>query len=108
MKKYIRLISFCLIFLITPFVSAIDNQLMNDNSYSKISDVKNNSITEENSQENKTKKNDSIDGTTSASQLRAKKSHYVSETNETILTVALGIISISLIIFFLKLLGNRK
>ncbi len=107
MKRYIRLISLCLVFLVAPFVGAIDNQPLNKNNYSKITNVKK-TITEDSYQENKAKNNDSIDGTTSASQLRAKKSHYVSETNETILTVALGIICISLIIFFLKLLGDRK
>ena len=53
-------------------------------------------------------KNNSIDGTTSASQLRAKKSHYVSTKNETILSVSLGIISIGIIIFLLRLLGDRR
>ncbi len=52
--------------------------------------------------------NNSIDGMTSASQLRAKKSHYVSTKNETILSVSLGIISIGIIIFLLRLLGDRK
>lgn len=56
----------------------------------------------------KAEKNNSIDGTTSASQLRAKKSHYVSTKNEAILSVSLGIISIGIIIFLLRLLGDRS
>ena len=59
-------------------------------------------------EEVKAEKNNSIDGTTSASQLRAKKSHYVSTKNETILSVSLGIISIGIIIFLLRVLGDRR
>jgi hypothetical protein len=103
MKKNIRLISFFLFFLL----SVTTVEALNVKNVSTASEIRKIAI-EENFQEVKLEKNDSIDGTTSASQLRAKKSHYVSTKNETILSVSLGVISIGIIIFFLRLLGARK
>ena len=50
----------------------------------------------------------SIDGTTSASKLRAKRSHSAAKENETKLTVFLGLFAIAIIVFFLRLLGAKK
>jgi len=80
------------------FASTLQAQSLNVKKYSEKA-VVTKTITEE---------NDLIDGSTSASQLRAKKSHHVSKANETILSVSLGLISIGIIVFFLKMLGNRK
>lgn len=54
------------------------------------------------------KKDKSIDGSTAASKLRANKSHYVSKQDETTLTVFLGILAIGFIVFFIKILGDKK
>ncbi len=95
MKKYIGLMSF-LLFILSGVAKAETLNATNDSTVSGVSQMA------------KAEKNNFIDGTTSASQLRAKKSHYVSTKNETILSVSLGIISIGIIIFFLRLLGARK
>ena len=49
-----------------------------------------------------------IDGTTSASKLRAKKSHSVSKQDETKLTVFLGLFAIAIIVFFLRAMTDKK
>jgi hypothetical protein len=98
MKKYIGLMSFFLLIL-SGVAKAETLNATNDSTVSGVSQI----VIEE----AKVEKNNSIDGTTSASQLRAKKSHYVSTKNETILSVSLGIISIGIIIFLLRLLGDR-
>ena len=54
------------------------------------------------------KKNEPIDGATAASKLRAKKSHAVSEQDETKLTVFLGIIAMAFIIFCIRIIGEGK
>jgi hypothetical protein len=56
----------------------------------------------------KGKKISSIDGTTSASKLRAIRSHSGAKENETKLTVFLGLFAIAIIVFFLRVLGNKK
>jgi hypothetical protein len=98
MKKYIGLMSF-LLFILSGVAKAETLNATNNSTVSGVSHI----VIEE----AKVEKNNSIDGTTSASQLRAKKSHYVSTKNETILSVSLGIISIGIIIFLLRLLGDR-
>ena len=50
----------------------------------------------------------SIDGTTSASKLRAKKSHSVSEQDETKLTVFLGVLTLAMIVFLVRVMGDNK
>ncbi len=49
-----------------------------------------------------------VDGTTSASKLRAKKSHSVSKQDEMGLTIFFGVIVLSVIVFFLKPFSERK
>lgn len=49
-----------------------------------------------------------IDGATSASQLRAKKSHAGAKQNETKLTIFLGLFVIALIVFFVDVLTKKK
>jgi len=53
------------------------------------------------------KKNE-VDGTTSASQLRAKRSHSASKENESKLTVFLGLFAIAIILFFIYEFTNKK
>ncbi len=54
------------------------------------------------------KQKKTIDGTTSASKLRAIRSHAGAKENETKLTVFLGLFAIAIIVFFLRVLGSRK
>jgi hypothetical protein len=56
----------------------------------------------------KSNKNDSVDGTTSASKLRAKKSHSVSKQDEMGLTIFFGLIVLSVMAFFLKPFSEKK
>lgn len=49
-----------------------------------------------------------VDGTTSASKLRAIRSHSAAKENETKLTVFLGLFAIAIIVFFLRVLGTKK
>lgn len=49
-----------------------------------------------------------VDGTTSASQLRARKSHAVSKQDELGLTVFFGLIVLAVIAFFFKPFNERK
>ncbi len=53
-------------------------------------------------------KKKTIDGTTSASKLRAIRSHAGAKENETKLIVFLGLFAIAIIVFFLRVLGSRK
>ena len=55
----------------------------------------------------KLKKNE-VDGTTSASQLRAKRSHSASKENESKLTIFLGLFVIAVILFFAYEFSNKK
>lgn len=50
----------------------------------------------------------SVDGTTSASKLRARKSHSVSKSDEMGLTIFFGLIVLCVIAFFLKPFSERK
>jgi len=49
-----------------------------------------------------------IDGTTSASKLRAIRSHSVSNQDETKLTVFLGLFAMAIIVFFINFFRNNK
>lgn len=49
-----------------------------------------------------------VDGTTSASKLRAKRSHSVSKQDENGLTIFFGLIVLSVIGFFMKPFSERK
>lgn len=49
-----------------------------------------------------------VDGNSSASKLVAKRSHSVSEQDETGLAIFLGIIVIGVIVFFLNPFGEKK
>ncbi len=104
MKKCTVFSGLLLIPLLTFFSSTL-----NANEGKSTSSTSTNKITvvERNQQNNKGKIS-SVDGTTSASQLRAKKSHSVSSTNETILSVSLGVLCIGIVVFLLKILGKNN
>jgi len=55
-----------------------------------------------------TLKKNEVDGTTSASQLRAKRSHSASKENESKLTIFLGLFVIAVILFFAYEFSNKK
>lgn len=59
-------------------------------------------------QSGSTKSTYKMDGTTSASKLVAKRSHGVSKHDETGLAIFLGVIVISVIVFFLKPFSSKK
>lgn len=105
MKKYTVFSGLLLISLLTIFSSTL-----NANEAKSTSSASTNKITvvEERDQQNNKGKISSVDGTTSASQLRAKKSHSVSSKNETILSVSLGVLCIGIIVFLLKILGKNN
>jgi len=49
-----------------------------------------------------------VDGSSSASKLVAKRSHSVSEQDETGLAIFLGVIAIGIILFFLNPFGEKR
>ncbi len=49
-----------------------------------------------------------VDGVSSASQLRAKRSHSAATENETKLTVFLALLVIAVIVFFALKFGNKR
>jgi len=105
MKKFTVFSGLLLISLLTLFSSTLNA----NNEEKSISSTSTNKITiVERDQQNKKGEISSVDGTTSASQLRAKKSHSVSSTNETILSVSLGVLCIGIIVFLLKILGKNN
>ncbi len=63
---------------------------------------------ESNVVKDKVNKISGVDGTTSASQLRARKSHSVSKQDEIGLTVFFGLIILAVMVFFLKPFRARK
>ncbi|MCK5831867.1 MAG: hypothetical protein KAH20_16360 [Methylococcales bacterium] len=107
MKKYSTLIYlFTILLVISPSSNAVEKQTVKNKNTSssviKITTSGNTYISD------KTKKNDSIDGSTSASQLRAKRSHAVSKQDETGLAIFFGLIVLSVIIVVLKPFSERK
>jgi hypothetical protein len=104
MKKFTVFSCLLLISLLITF-----SNTLNANEEKSTSSASTNKITVvERDQQNNKGKISSVDGTTSASQLRAKKSHSVSSTNETILSVSLGVLCIGIIVFLLKILGKNN
>jgi len=103
MKKLMCLL--CLhLAMVSPFTYAKESLLTEvvQVVWSEVSDK------EEYSKSINIKKNNLIDGTTSASQLRAKKSHSVSEQDGTMLTVFLGLFAIGFIVFLVSILTVKK
>lgn len=97
MKKQTALISLSLIILLTsPVVTAADNQTPNTSS-----------ATNSTQKSKKTTGYELADGTTSASQLRAKRSHAASKQNENKITIFLGLIILAVITFFLEPFKNK-
>lgn len=107
MKKHAALIILFTIFLfVSPISGAVEKQtIKNKNTSTSVIKI---TASGETYKAEKTKKNDSIDGSTSASQLRAKRSHAVSKEDETGLAILFGLIILSVIIVVLKPFSERK
>lgn len=108
MKKYTALLNLFIILLFTsPFSGAIETQTEKNKNKPTSSDKI--IITySDNKNPEKPIINNSFDGSTSASQLRARKSHSVSKDDETGLAIFFGVIIIGVIIFFLKPFSEKK
>jgi hypothetical protein len=108
MKKHTTLIIlFITLLFASPFSSATET-LTEKNTNQPTSSDKIIITYSDNKNPEKPKTNNSIDGSTSASQLRARKSHSVSKDDETGLAIFFGIIILGVIIFFLKPFSEKK
>ncbi|MCF6203187.1 MAG: hypothetical protein L3J59_05870 [Methylococcaceae bacterium] len=108
MKRNTILINLFIIFLFaSPFSSAIETPTEKNKNKPTSSD-KIIITSNDNKNPEKLKINDSFDSTTSASKLRARKSHAVSKEDETGLAIFFGIIILGVIIFFLKPFREQK
>ncbi|NOQ76366.1 MAG: hypothetical protein GQ475_00965 [Methylococcaceae bacterium] len=99
MKKYTVCLSLIalLLVVVSPSSIAVDSRKVGISRLVKSEVIEADGINE-----------NSIDGTTSASKLRAIKSHSVSDQDETKLTVFLGLFAIAIIVFFINFFRDNK
>lgn len=108
MKKETVYIMILSLLLMTASSLAFAEESLEDLSLKVIPVTKNKVSKEEYDRVSDDKQKKTIDGTTSASKLRAIGSHAGVKENETRLTVFLGLFAIAIIVFFLRVLGSRK
>ena len=108
MKKLTVYITILNLLLITASPLAIAEESLESLSLKVIPVAKNKAGNEKDGKSTDDKLKKIIDGTTSASKLRAIRSHAGAKENETKLTVFLGLFAIAIIVFFLRVLGNKK